>query len=168
MRRPAIAFGSHVFDPNTGSLRRGRARCEIQSQPALLLGLLIEHAGELVTRQQIRAALWPDTNVAYDQGINFAIRHIRVALGPDAHLVQTVPRRGYRFVGNSAPVIQERAPVPRMRIAVAAALVAGLASGFGAGIVARDAPAGQFVYDHIVHLDRCPYVRSLLPLLRNS
>src|SRR5215472_4273069 len=95
-----VRFGSHVLDRRSGVLCRGIERCALQSQPAQLLVLLIEHAGELVTREQIRARLWPDCIVEFDQNINFAIRQIRVALGSDAGMVQTVPRRGYRFVGD--------------------------------------------------------------------
>src|SRR6516165_1497892 len=95
-----VRFGSHALDPGSGVLCRGVERCALQSQPAQLLALLIEHAGELVTRDQIRARLWPDCIVEYDQNINFAIRHIRRALGSDAGMVQTVPRRGYRFIGD--------------------------------------------------------------------
>ncbi len=163
-----IEFGSHEFEVNTGTLRRGGERCDLQSQPAQLLGLLLEQAGTVVTRDQIRAALWPDTSVAYDQSINFAIRQIRVALGPDANLVQTVPRRGYRFVGEIVRAETRNREFGRNRTAVAAAVLAAMASGFGVGIIVRDAPAGQFVYDHLVHLDRCPYVRMILPILRNS
>ena len=163
-----MEFGSHVFDVHTGTLRRGSERCDLQSQPAQLLGLLLDHPGAVVTRDQIRATLWPDTSVAYDQSINFAIRQIRIALGPDANLVQTVPRRGYRFVGDVVRGEARRTGFWRNRTAVAAAVLVAMVSGFGAGVVVRDAPAGQFVYDHLVHLDRCPYVRVLLPILRNS
>jgi putative ABC transport system permease protein len=99
MHRARIQFGLHEFDPDASILFRRGERCVLQSQPARLLGLLLEHAGEIVTRDQIRQELWPDTIVVYDQGINFAIRQIRKALGGDADLVQTVPRRGYRFIG---------------------------------------------------------------------
>ena len=168
MVEPPFVFGSHSFDPNTNTLRRGRARLELQSQPAQLLALLLAHAGDIVTRDRIRATLWPDTTVAYDQNINFAIRQIRIALGVDAQLVQTVPRRGYRFVGTvESPAVAPQMPM-RRAVSVAAAVAIALASGFGAGIVVRDAPAGQFVYDHLVHPDRCPYVRMLLPIHRNS
>jgi DNA-binding winged helix-turn-helix (wHTH) protein len=161
-------FGSHLFDGSTGSLRRRGKRVDLQLQPAQLLALLLEHAGDIVTREQIRDHLWPDTTVAYDQNINFAIRQIRVALADDATLVQTVPRRGYRFVGSLSRGATGQARLSRRPIAVAAAVLAALAAGFGAGIVVRDAPAGQFMYDHLVHLDRCPYVRMLLPIPRNS
>jgi DNA-binding winged helix-turn-helix (wHTH) protein len=140
----------------------------LQAQPSQLLALLLEHAGDVVTREQIRSTLWPDTTVAYDQNINFAIRQIRVALDQDAVLVQTLPRRGYRFVGEVTRT-EISHPLPSRRtMAAAAALVGAMAAGFGAGIVIRDAPAGQFVYDHLVHPDRCPYVRMLLPIHRNS
>jgi putative ABC transport system permease protein len=99
MSRARIQFGLHEFDHDASILFRRGERCALQSQPARLLGLLLEHAGEIVTRDQIRQELWPETIVAYDQGINFAIRQIRIALGGDADLVQTVPRRGYRFIG---------------------------------------------------------------------
>src|SRR5262249_29654492 len=153
-----VVFGAHLFDPTRGSLHRGGARLPLQAQPARLLALLVEHAGDVVTREQIRDALWPDTAVAYDQNINFAIRQIRIALDGDAHLVQTVPRRGYRFVGTVTGSAIERPVTSRRPAAVAAAVLAATAVGFGAGIVVRDAPAGRFVYEHLVHPDRCPYV----------
>ena len=168
MVEPPFVFGSYSFDPNTNTLRRGSVRLELQSQPAQLLALLLAHTGAIVTRDQIRATLWPDTAVAYDQNINFAIRQIRIALGVDAQLVQTVPRRGYRFVGTvECPAAATQRPI-RRAVSVAAAVALALAAGFGAGIVVRDAPAGQFVYDHLVHPGRCPYLRMLLPTPRNS
>ena len=161
-----IRFGKHVLDPISGALSREGERPVLQSQPARLLLLLVGRAGQVVTREEIRERLWPGCVVAYDQGINFAIRQIRVALGPDADLVQTVPRQGYRFVGEVLPV--ERWRVPRKALAVAAVVLVALASGFGAGVVIRDAPAGQFVYEHLVHPDHCPYLRFLFPAHHNS
>ena len=163
-----IRFGAHVFDPATGTLRRGKADCSLQSQPARLLALLVERAGEVVTREQIQQALWPETVVSYDQNINFAVRQIRVALDLDASLVQTVPRRGYRFVGNVTHQNTANRGRWRKGVAVAAAIALALVSGFGAGVVIRDAPAGQFVYEHLVHPDRCPYLRIFIANHRNS
>ena len=187
-----VRFGSHVLDPRSGVLCRGIERRALQSQPAQLLLLLIEHAGELVTREQIRARLWPDCVVEYAQNINFGIRQIRRALGSDAGMVQTVPRRGYRFIGDvipasgSAPDFASpvtgvthtaggpartttfRPSVSRRALALTAVVSVALTLGFGAGVVMRDAPTGQFVYDHLVHPDRCPYIRLLLPTHRNS
>jgi DNA-binding winged helix-turn-helix (wHTH) protein len=162
-----IRFGSHELDLDAAVLRRGRARCALQSQPLRLLALLVERRGDLVTREEIRAQLRSDTVVEYDQSINFAVRQIRIALGPDADFVQTVPRRGYRFVGP----VSRRTVTPEMlrkACAVAAAVVLALVSGFAAGIVISDAPVGRFVYVHLVHPDRCPYIRPFLPTHRNS
>jgi DNA-binding winged helix-turn-helix (wHTH) protein len=187
-----VRFGSHVLDPRSGVLWRGIERCALQSQPAELLALLIEHAGELVTREQIRARLWPDCVVEFDQNINFAIRQIRVALGSDAGMVQTVPRRGYRFIGDvirssggtslTGGAVSGVAHIPgepgrtttlrpsvsRRVLALATVVSVALTLGFGAGVVMRDGPTGQFVYDHLVHPDRCPYIRVLLTTHRNS
>jgi DNA-binding winged helix-turn-helix (wHTH) protein len=166
MAASMVRFGSHVFDPSTGMLRRNGRPCVLQSQPARLLGFLVEHAGEVVTRDQIQKQLWPDTVVEYDQNINFAIRQIRVALSADASFVQTVPRQGYRFIGELTVADADRSAALRKTAAAAAALLVALASGFGAGILVREAPAGRFVYDHLVHPDRCPYLRVFVAIQR--
>ena len=163
-----ISFGSHQLDPDAAILWRTGERCVLQAQPLRLLTLLVARRGEVVTREDIREQLWADTVVEYDQGINFAIRQIRMALGPDAHLVQTVPRRGYRFVGDVTHALPTPARSARRAWSIAAAILLALASGFGAGIITRDVPAGQFVYDHLVHPGRCPYLRAFLPTHRNS
>jgi len=165
---PRIRFGSHEFDPGTGALWRGCDQCDLQSQPAQLLALLVARPGDLVTREQIRQTLWPGTVVSYDQNINFAIRQIRVALGADANLVQTIPRHGYRFVGNVTCLDASHRESRWKGVAALAALTLALASGFSAGILVRDAPAGRFVYDHLVHPGRCPYLRIFLPSQPNS
>src|SRR5258708_17381417 len=80
---------------------------KLQEQPFQILAFLLEHAGEIVTREQIRKRLWPtDTFVAVDNSVNAAINRLREALGDSAEsprFVETVPRRGYRFV---APVTE--------------------------------------------------------------
>jgi DNA-binding winged helix-turn-helix (wHTH) protein len=77
----------------------------LQQQPAKVLALLLQRAGELVTRDEIRGFVWgQDTYVNFDQGLNFCIKEIRAALGDSAELprfIETLPRRGYRFI---APV----------------------------------------------------------------
>jgi DNA-binding winged helix-turn-helix (wHTH) protein len=161
-------FGSHELDPDAAILRRAGEPCALQYQPMRLLTFLIARHGLVVTREEIREQLWSGTVVEYDQGINFAIRQIRIALGPDAHMVQTVPRRGYRFVGDVAQGIPRPVRTSRKPYAIAAAVLLALASGFGAGIVTRDAPAGRFVYDHLVHPERCPYFRVFFSTHRNS
>ena len=82
----------------------------MQPQPFKLLRLLVAEAGHLVTRDQIRAVLWKnDTFVDFEQGVNFAIKQVREALDDDAErprYIQTVPKRGYRFLAPVEPVRQ--------------------------------------------------------------
>ncbi len=98
-------FGVFEADAGTGELRRQGIRVRLNAQPFQVLALLLERAGELVTREEISRALWPDgTVVDYEHGVNAAVNRIREALGDTAagpRFVETLARRGYRFV---APV----------------------------------------------------------------
>jgi DNA-binding winged helix-turn-helix (wHTH) protein len=98
-------FGQFELDTESEELVKAGRTVKIQQQPYKLLCLLIAQAGKIVSRDDIRAALWPaDTFVDYDQGVNFAMKQVRDALGDDAEhavYIQTVPKRGYRFI---APV----------------------------------------------------------------
>ena len=98
-------FGVFELDPHEELLWRSGVTVRMQPQPFKLLRLLVVEAGRLVTRDQIRAALWKnDTFVDFEQGVNFAIRQVREALDDDAErplYIETVPKRGYRFL---APV----------------------------------------------------------------
>jgi DNA-binding winged helix-turn-helix (wHTH) protein len=95
-------FGSFELDLDAGRLLKNGRAVRIQPQPFKLLRLLTNKPGTLVTRDDIHAALWPgDTFVDFDQGVNFAIKQVREALGDRADgslFVQTVPKRGYRFI----------------------------------------------------------------------
>jgi DNA-binding winged helix-turn-helix (wHTH) protein/TolB-like protein len=96
-------FDSHTFDPDTGELDGPRESLRLQPKPARLLAMLLEAEGELVERDAIRAALWPDTTVDFDAGLNTCVRQIRTALdatGGHVECIETLPKRGYRFVGN--------------------------------------------------------------------
>jgi len=166
MRERPIAFGHCILDARRRTLTRDGARVDLQQQPFEMLTLLVENADAIVTRDAIRARIWPDTVVDYDQSINYAVRHIRLALGPDADRLQTVPRRGYRFAGPVRDAVLPRRP--RRAVAAVAALAAAFAVAFGAGVVTAHTPTGAFIYQHIVHPDRCPYVRMLIPRLGNS
>jgi len=161
-----LNFGEHVLDPRTRILRRRGKSVNLQSQPLEILMLLVEQADRLVTREDIRARVWQDIVVDYDQSINYAIRHIRAALGPDGCLIQTVPRRGYRFTGPVYVRPQENERPPK-RVLMAAALMSAFASVFAAGLLSRHTVVGTFIYDHLVHPDHCPYMRMLVPT-RNS
>lgn len=98
-------FGEFELDTSAGELRRNGDRLRIQPQPYRLLTLLVRRAGELVTRDEIRQELWKDgTFVDFEQSVNFCVSQIREVLKDSADrplFVQTVPKRGYRFI---APV----------------------------------------------------------------
>jgi DNA-binding winged helix-turn-helix (wHTH) protein len=162
-----VRFGDYVLDLRTAVLTWAGTRIALQAQPARLLALLVERAGELVTRDEIRDRLWPDTVVEYDQSINYCVRQLRIALGSHADFIQTVPRQGYRFTGTVAVAPDSRARY-RPIVAAALTLTSIFALGFGTGVIARDGTVGQFVYVHLVHPDRCPYMRFLIPFHRNS
>ena len=102
---PLYRFGVFELDTATEQLRKNGVTVRLQPQPYKLLRLLVETAGRLVTREEIRAALWADdTFVDFDQGVNFAMKQVREALADQAErpvFIQTVPKRGYRFL---APV----------------------------------------------------------------
>ena len=129
-----LRFEGFTFDPATGELHGPGGERRLQPQPAAVLALLASRRGELVSREEIRRAVWPDTAVEADEGINFCIRQVRAALGESAgrpRFVETLPKRGYRFLVPVEPVPAE--PVPDeapaaagrgRRIAVAAALAA--------------------------------------------
>ena len=99
-------FGSFEADVRAGELRRDGMRLKLSGQPFAVLTLLLEHAGEVVTRDQLRQALWPaDTYVDFDHSLNTAINKLRAALadsGSNPRFVETLARRGYRFI---APVM---------------------------------------------------------------
>lgn len=100
-----IRFGVFELDLEAEQLSRNGRVVRLQPQPFKLLSLLAAQSGKLVTREEIQGALWKgDTFVDFEQGVNFAIKQVRDALGEDAEhpiYIQTVPRRGYRFL---APV----------------------------------------------------------------
>jgi DNA-binding winged helix-turn-helix (wHTH) protein len=102
---PLIRFGTFQLDTQSGQLLKNGRVVRLKPQPLRLLELLISRPGGLVTRDEIRALLWgTDTFVDFEQGMNTAVRQIREALGDDAEtpiFVETVPKRGYRFI---APV----------------------------------------------------------------
>ena len=104
---PQIVYRFGVFeaDVRAGELRKAGRRVRLQEQPLQVLLALLERAGEVVTREELRQRLWPaDTFVDFDHGLNTAINKVRDALGDGAAsplFLETVPKRGYRFI---APV----------------------------------------------------------------
>ena len=106
-----LRIGTFEVDLRAGELRKQGFRLRLQEQPFRVLAALLEHPGELVTREELRLRIWPaDTFVDFDNSLNTAINKLRDALGDAAEsprFIETLPRRGYRFI---APV-SGRAPV---------------------------------------------------------
>jgi DNA-binding winged helix-turn-helix (wHTH) protein/TolB-like protein len=98
-------FGLFEFDAATGDLRREGALLHLQSQPARVLSCLVVQAGQVVSREELRQAIWgAETFVDFERGLNFCIAQIRSALDDDSstpRYIRTLPRRGYQFI---APV----------------------------------------------------------------
>jgi eukaryotic-like serine/threonine-protein kinase len=102
-------FGTFEVDVSAGELRRRGLRIKLQDQPFHLLVLLLQHPGQLITRDELRHTLWSDhTFVDFDRGLNRAVNKLRAALCDSAEsprFIETLPRRGYRFI---APVTTDR------------------------------------------------------------
>lgn len=107
-----LRFGSFEVDLDSGELFRGSSRVQIQEKPFRVLAMLMQCPGELVTREALRRALWPeDTFVDFDVGLNTAIRKLRAAIKDDAarpDYIETVPRRGYRLMARTTVVHQHQ------------------------------------------------------------
>jgi TolB-like protein/DNA-binding winged helix-turn-helix (wHTH) protein/Flp pilus assembly protein TadD len=163
--RQTFRFSHFEFDTRSGELRRHGLTVRLQEQPYQILVLLLARPGEVVTREEMRQALWPgDTFVDFDVGLNSAIKRLRDALNDSAdkpRFVETLPRRGYRFIAPleppPAPSTPERetpappagAVRPRRRVpvlsaaltAVAALLVGLVLSGHGHPSRGRASPS---------------------------
>src|ERR1700747_560725 len=110
-----VHFGVFEADLQTRELHKNGARVPLQGQPFQVLAILLERSGDLVTREELRQRVWPeDTFVDFDHALNTAITKIRLALGGEAdnpRFVETLPRRGYRFI---APVDKPSSPTPAL------------------------------------------------------
>lgn len=112
-----LRFGVFEVDLRAGELTKRGARIRLQEQPFKVLAMLLEKPGELITREELREKLWGQTVVDVDHGVNKAINKIREALGDSAEnprFVETVARRGYRFVGDVTRIdtVADRQPAP--------------------------------------------------------
>lgn len=107
-KHTCVQFGIYEVDLDEGELRKGGIRIKVQQQPFKVLRTLLEHPGELVTREQLHDRIWPGASYGdFDQAVNVAVAKLRTALGDSAdnpRFIETVPRRGYRFI---APVRSE-------------------------------------------------------------
>src|SRR5258705_13876212 len=99
-----ICFSTFEVNLQTGELRQRGQKVKLQEQPFQLLVALLEQPGQVVSREELRSKLWPaDTFVDFDHSLNAAIKRLRDALGESAErpiFVETLARRGYRFIGN--------------------------------------------------------------------
>ena len=116
-----VCFGAFTLDLRTGELRKGGSRISLPEQPLQVLKALLDRPGQLVTREELRQRLWSaETFVDFEHGLNAAVRRLREALGDSAEkprFVETLPRRGYRFI---APVV---GPSAKASLAPAAPVV---------------------------------------------
>jgi TolB-like protein/DNA-binding winged helix-turn-helix (wHTH) protein/Flp pilus assembly protein TadD len=117
--RGHLRFGVFELDLRAGELRKHGLRVRLQEQPFQILVMLLDHPGEVVTREELQKKLWPaDTFVDFDHGLNKAINKIREALGDSAEsprFVETVARRGYRFLVEVK--LTDAAPLPNSALA---------------------------------------------------
>jgi DNA-binding winged helix-turn-helix (wHTH) protein/TolB-like protein len=149
-------FGTFEFDDRSALLMRGGRPVALEPQPARALALLLTRAGDVVTRDELRAHLWGnDTHVDYDRGLAYSIGQLRAALGDSAdnpRFVQTLPRRGFKFIApvevveneDEASASGSAQPASRRRGKLAAAAVIALVitGAVGAWLVARAARPG--------------------------
>lgn len=99
-----LRFAEFVFDPSTGELQGPQGTRRLQPQPAQVLLALASRPGALVTREELKRLLWPATVVEEDAGLNYCVRQVRAALGDEGdapRFIETLPRRGYRFLVSS-------------------------------------------------------------------
>src|SRR6267154_501876 len=116
-------FGIFQLDLKAGELHKAGVKVKLQDQPFRVLALLVDRAGRVVTREELRQRVWPsNVYVDFDQGLNNAIKKVREALGDSAdspRFIETLARHGYRFV---APVgaVPQRPSEPRVRFGLRA------------------------------------------------
>jgi eukaryotic-like serine/threonine-protein kinase len=109
-----VRFGAFEVDLRSGELRKSGRRVKLQDQPFKVLQTLLEHSGDLVTREQLQSRIWPEDSFGdFDHAVNVAVGKLRTALGDSAEnpsYIETVPRRGYRFVARLAGEAVETDP----------------------------------------------------------
>ena len=122
-RTDCLRFGSFELYLRSRELQNGATRIRLQEQPFEILLMMLERPGDVVTRDELRDRLWPQgTFVDFEHSLNAAVKRLRSALGDEAdnpRFVETLPRRGYRFIGTltQEPTPQPSAP-PKVRLAV--------------------------------------------------
>jgi TolB-like protein/DNA-binding winged helix-turn-helix (wHTH) protein/Tfp pilus assembly protein PilF len=111
----SIRFGEFAADLEAGELHRNGTKVKLQGQPFEILALLLKHPGRIVTHEELRQRLWPsDTFVDFEHGLYAAVNRLREALGDsaeDPRFIETVPRRGYRFIGSVNLTVEPTKPM---------------------------------------------------------
>jgi TolB-like protein/DNA-binding winged helix-turn-helix (wHTH) protein/Flp pilus assembly protein TadD len=99
-----LRFGTYEVSFQSGEVRKAGLRIRVQQQPLKLLEILLEHPGQVITREELRSRVWPDESFGdFDQALNIAIGKVRSALGDSAEnprFIETLPKRGYRFIAD--------------------------------------------------------------------
>lgn len=112
-----VRFSNFEADLGSGELRKHGIRVKLQVQPFQILQALLEHPGEIVTREELQKRIWPaNTYVDFEHGLNNAVKKLRQALGDDAekhHFIETHSKRGYRFIATVEPILDTRRPSSR-------------------------------------------------------
>ncbi len=130
-----VRFGAFEADLHSGEVRKSGSRIKLQEQPFKVLQILLEHPGDVVTRDELQSRIWPAENFGdFDHAVNVAIAKLRTALGDcadDPSFIETVPRRGYRFVGRleEAPVEASPSKAPASGVPPTDAPPTGVTSG---------------------------------------
>jgi DNA-binding winged helix-turn-helix (wHTH) protein len=109
-----VRFGDFEADLRSGELRKAGVKLRFGGRSFQVLAILLEQPGDVVTREELQKRLWPDTFVDVDHNLNTAINKIREVLGDSAEsprFVETLPRRGYRFIGELEPPVQPVVPI---------------------------------------------------------
>jgi TolB-like protein/DNA-binding winged helix-turn-helix (wHTH) protein/Flp pilus assembly protein TadD len=109
-----VRFGTYEVSFQSGEVRKAGLRIRVQQQPMKLLEILLEHPGEVVTREELRSRVWADESFGdFDQAVNIAIAKLRSALGDSAEnprFIETLPKRGYRFIADVSVVDADARP----------------------------------------------------------
>src|SRR6267378_143245 len=140
-----VRFGVFEVDLRSGELHKQGIKIKLHDQPFQILAVLLERPGELVTREQLHQKLWPsDTFVDFDVGLNSAIKRLRDALGDSAEeprYIETLPRRGYRFIAPLADRPEQGTPETQGPAEPATELHAAMEAMDSPGSAASPAPA---------------------------
>lgn len=162
-----ISFDGWTLHGASGEIAKDGRRIRLQDQPLQILQALLAAPGEVVTREQLIARLWPSGVVDFETSLNTAVRKLRVALGDEAdtpRYIETLPRKGYRFIGKiDAPTPAARLPRSKVALWIAIGL---LLVGAGIAIAPSLRDAGKTNSEPIASLAVLPF-RPLLPEARN-